>query len=80
MKRGLIKFVFDYGERYVVEIAVPDDQTLQSHKQWSQLRSWWRFDNGQTHYVEWDDGGELLLNRDKILNISMIPRNILEIE
>lgn len=79
MKRGLVKFLFNYGERYIVEIAVPDQQIIQTHAQWSQIKNWWQFGGSSTCHVLWDDGSELLLARDKILSISMTPKDILEI-
>lgn len=73
MKRGRIKILFDYGEHYVIDISVPNDQDLQEHAKWKQIKAWRQFGSNEACLVSWDDGSELLLVRDKILSISMTP-------
>lgn len=79
MNRGLVKILFNYGESYVVEIGVRDELYLEFHKQWSQIKTWWLYGTNSRCLITWDDGSELLLDRDSILNVTMTPRVVLEI-
>ena len=80
MKKGTIKIRFHDGVTYTAEVAVQEGMELRSHPQWSRLNSWWLYDNhSNTTLVSWDDGSELLLSRDKILNMSLTPKDVLEI-
>lgn len=76
MKQGLIKILFLNGDQHVVEIAVPDDQDfhVQLHEQWVDVKQWWLIGDRPVVFVTWGDGSEILLARDKILSISMTPK------
>lgn len=83
MKQGLVKVLFRGGQVYTAAIAVNDDQELGEHREWTWLRQWWLrgfdVDKHMVHSVTWDDGSEVLLNRAFIMNITMEPNVVLEI-
>lgn len=80
MNKGMVRFLFDNGQQFTVEIGVPHNVELQKHEVWRKVKDWWLYSGSQCFIAIWDDGSEILLNRNNVTSIIMLPKEILEIE
>lgn len=82
MTKGKITITFDRGITRTIGLQVAGGLPhLWLAPEWTELVNWWTLRGGNNYYtLAVGDGSAVLLNRDKILNISLTPDTYLEIK